>query len=313
MQTFLAGATRQAHVGQEELVEPDADNELVAAGIDGEDEEWDGEEVDDEYEDGEEEPTTEAQGWTPLKIVSDGVEHIVEDKDEAIRLLQFGKTFTQRNQALIEEKKAFEQRVKPAEAQLHQQMQQYAAALPQLEQLLAQTAGPPPDPAQYTDHTEYLWAKDQWQTRNGEVQAVQIENQRIQGELQKQAAAKATEWRNAQAAALAAKMPEWANDEVATQESKQIAEYGLSMGLTNEEIGQLYDHRFVLILRDAMKYRTLDANGKEKVQQARTKTAAPGTGARPKPGRRRKKMRQALKASGDQKIAGQLLAEAFKL
>ncbi len=77
-----------------------------------------------------EEDVSPAQpNFEAVTIVSDGKEYTVEDRDEAIRLMQLGKTFTQRNEGL----KAREQELEPIRADLTQQRDQYAAVLPEPE------------------------------------------------------------------------------------------------------------------------------------------------------------------------------------
>ena len=67
------------------------------------------------------------------------------------------------------------------------------------------------------------------------------------------------------------KLPEWRNTEQATKEQREIANtLAQSYGFNEAEIAGLVDHRMVMVARDAMKYRMLQANKTAKVQQVRT-------------------------------------------
>lgn len=62
-------------------------------------------------------------------------------------------------------------------------------------------------------------------------------------------------------AALLSKLPEWRDSEVATKEQKSIAtQLATSYGFNEAEIAGLVDHRMLLVARDAMKWRELQAS-----------------------------------------------------
>lgn len=302
---MLSPATEEAH---DEEAAPDVSDEYAADEM-GSDLEL--EQDDDFFEDEADEPTDQAESpdFAPIAIVADGMEYTVQDRDEAIRLLQLGKTFSQRNQALIEERKHLE----PLQAELRQQREQYLAALPQLAQLLNGAAGPEPDPQAFTDRAEYLWAKDQWNKQREQLQAVTAEQQRVASEREAELRQQAAIWQQEQQARLFEKLPEWKDREVAAKEAQDIAQYGMTMGLSEEELGSLYDHRFVLVLRDAMRYRNLLNSGKVKARDAsKAKTAAPNTNGkkgRDTRSRRQRQQRQRLRKSGRMEDAAPLIAE----
>lgn len=277
------------------------------------DREPDDEVSDDSYEDSEDEPAiATAPSWDPITIVADGSEYLVQDREEAIRLLQLGKTFNKRNEALIAERRELE----PLKQDLYQQREQYLAALPQLAQMLEASAGPEPDPAHYADRSEYLFAKDQWNTQRAHLQAVQAEQARVLQEQQAVQQQQVAKFRESEQGQLLSKLPEWKDEETAKKEARQIAEYGMAMGLTEADLGQVYDHRMVLILRDAMRYRSLQNAGQVKARNAQAKTAAPNTqGAQGRDNRSRKsrKQRQRLRQSGRLEDAAPLIMQAMGL
>ncbi|KXJ04268.1 hypothetical protein AC249_AIPGENE17470, partial [Exaiptasia diaphana] len=188
-------ATEEAPEVTEELPaeEAEIEEEIEAAG----DDEFAAE--DETVEEGEEAPTDFGPSEFPtITGIADGVEFTVDNEDEARRLIQFGKTFTQRNQALIEERKQLE----PIRAELSEARSRYMEALPRVQQVLQSAIGPEPTPDQFQDRNEYLWAKDQWNQANVQLQAVQAEQQRVAAEAQGEQERRLQAWRQAEAEAL---------------------------------------------------------------------------------------------------------------
>jgi hypothetical protein len=122
--------------------------------------------------------------------------------------------------------------------------------------------------------------------------------------------------------ALLAKVPTWRNAEKANQERSEIAGVLNShYGFTQGEVGQLLDHRMLLVARDAAAYRKLLANKDARVKQAREApaTAKPGAAAQPNERADFNKARGLLKAHGtkgnhkaQEQIATQMFEKAFK-
>jgi hypothetical protein len=96
-------------------------------------------------------------------------------------------------------------------------------------------------------------------------------------------------------------VPEWADPEKGTQERQAVKKYLQEIGFSNDEVSQIYDHRAVLVARDAMRYRQMMAK-KQSVQptQTATKTAKPGvaTSVSEQGQKSRKRSLQRLQQSG---------------
>lgn len=249
-------------------------------------------------EDVEAEPEATEDDAFSLDLVVNGEEYTVTDRAEAQKLAQLGKHFTN----LREQQVKREQEIEQEQAQLQQERSRYAQALPVLEKFLTAPLGDPPDPSQFDDQAQYLFAKDQYNEQLQNVQAVRAEMQRVQQETAEQQKAAFEKFREHHARQLEQKLPEWSDPKVRATESKDIQDYGLAMGLTEEELGNLADHRFVLILRDAMRYRQAKEAGQKKVgkKKPKTKDAAPGSGKASvdTQGRRYRKAREAIRKRG---------------
>ena len=96
------------------------------------------------------------------------------------------------------------------------------------------------------------------------------------------------------------KIPEWADGGLQANEQQRMIEVGRSVGYSDEELDSLSDHRAVLLLRDAMRYREL-TNG-DRVTEAKSKIGSVRGGnktiASHTRSRKQKAQRARLKATG---------------
>ena len=65
------------------------------------------------------------------------------------------------------------------------------------------------------------------------------------------------------------KIPEWSNGDLQAEEQRKLIEFGKAVGYSDNELNTLYDHRALIVLRDAMRYNEL-TNG-DKVAEAKSK------------------------------------------
>jgi len=111
------------------------------------------------------------------------------------------------------------------------------------------------------------------------------------------------------------KIPEWADSDVQAEEQRKLVEFGKSVGFSDDDLNTLYDHRQLVVLRDAMRYNELTKG--EKVAEAKSKIGSARGGSkktvRQTRSRKQKAQRQKLRQSGKVEDAaalmGQLLAD----
>jgi hypothetical protein len=167
--------------------------------------------------------------------------------------------------------KAIEQRVQQAgeyrkqqevvTTELMKQLNATHARLQQLDSILEQAEAPAIDwdTLRVTDPQRYLIEKDKLQeTQNKRrmVQQAQVEAQQQHSELMKRRQA---EFAAEQADILMKKMPELRNPEKAKKLGETWNKAGQEYGFSDDEIAGIIDHRHLLVLTDAMKYRALVA------------------------------------------------------
>jgi len=177
-------------------------------------------------------------------------------------------TYTKKSQQLAEQRQGF-----GAEQQaLRQTYQQYQGVLSQLHQQMEAANKPPNmdwDALERENPVQWLKLKELERQRNSEIQAVQAEQARMQqllaGENDKKLQQRLTVEQNL----VLEKIPEWADGDLQADEQRKLVEFGKAVGYSDNELNTLYDHRALIVLRDAMRYNEL-TNG-DKITAAKSK------------------------------------------
>jgi hypothetical protein len=272
----------------QEADESEDDTDEVEDEDEGEDDPEEDEEDDEEESEEDDEPTSQAlDPKTKVKVKVDG-----EEVEVALEELQAGysrtQDYTRKTQQVADERRQLEAQ----RDEVLQQRQQWSQLLDQLK---------PRIEAQLSGRTEAEWAqlkaqdeltyyeeRDKERAVQDRVQAIRQEQEAVQRDMQAKQQEQLNRWAQHEKDQLFSKIPDWATDEaVAKREMQQMKEYGTEIGFTQEELSNLIDHRALLILRDAAKFRALSKakeKGKSKVQK-KTRTLKPGTPSNEKPSR----------------------------
>ena len=217
--------------------------------------------------------------------------------------------YKKKTQSLAEQRKAVEaDRVKIDEAAKTRET--YAQRLQVIEQLLQQQdQGQDLASLKSEDPIAYAVAMGEKMERDKQLQAVQMERQRVQQEQQSHQQAQLQKHIQAEQAKLVEAIPEFKDDVKAEVIRRDIRNYAKAQGFSDQELSQVYDSRAVLALYKAAQYDKLMA-GKgvtsKKVANA-PKTIRPGT-SNPQSSENEtvKKDRAALRQSGNKKDAARL-------
>ena len=137
-----------------------------------------------------------------------------------------------------------------------QAMQQhYGQQLQQYQSRLAQMQPAQPDPGLIeSDPVNYLRQQQAWQSWQGQMVQAQNEAQALQYEQQAQAQQYSTQRLTAEAEALVKVFPEFADATKAQATKAEIAGYLKKAGFSDSEVGNVADHRAVVLARKAMLY-----------------------------------------------------------
>tara|TARA_R100001463_G_scaffold128338_1_gene186782 strand:+ start:4164 stop:5183 length:1020 start_codon:yes stop_codon:yes gene_type:complete len=183
-------------------------------------------------------------------VTVDGTDYEVT-QDELIQGYQRNADYTRKTQELAVEKQQssefVERSKKDVEAKLAQLTQLNQAAQAQLQEEYANI-----DFEKLYDEDPVEAARLEHKMRKKHEQLAQVQQQTQQ--LQTQEFQKYLEEQQKQ---LNVKLPELSHPEKGQQFKKQMRDYLSSVGFNTQEIDSVYDHRYVMLVRDAMSYRNL--------------------------------------------------------
>lgn len=181
---------------------------------------------------------------------------------------------------LSEAKKAFEQEAQTRKQQFDEGLEQLRQSLTLGNQLLqGEYAQIDWASLEKSDPVQYLSLRTKFEDRQRQLlqgfQFLQQEDAKRSETSQKEFA----KYIEDEGKKLVNAVPEWADSKTKTKETQGIKEYLKSQGFNDADVSQVYDHRLVLVARDAMRYRELKAKQPvvtKKVNDA-PKLVKPGT------------------------------------
>jgi len=297
-----------------EMGEAEEDYEGEVGAEDGEDEAEYDEEAELDEDDSEEEASQELPDDVTVKVKVDG-----EEVEVTLAELRNGYSrtsdYTRKAQALAEERKAFQSEADT----IRQERAQYAELLPLLQQQLMQQASAEPDwdNLYNEDPIEAARLERQWRKSREEqayrLQAIEAEQQRLAQEQAADQMRAIQAFVEAERAKLPEVIPEWSNQDTMVREAKELREWALAQGLTEQDVEGLRQASHVALLRKAMLY----DKGRTKVQQSKVapkkaaKTIKPGSSGSQVNGRSTevKRASQRLARSGRVSDAAALLEQ----
>jgi len=246
-----------------------------------------------EYED---EPVEEVKPRYKAKV---GGEEVEVELDELINGYQRSKDYTQKSQALAEQRKAIDAERQHLE-QVKQERMAYAQKLQALDSFLSQqNRGEDLEVLKDTDPIGYAVKVAEQSQREKQLAVVRAEQQRIAQQQQAEQQQTLQNHLKAESEKLASVIPEL-NTPKGDAIRKEIREYAKSVGWSDQELSSVYDHRAVLTLYKAMKFEQLQKGKPEtlkKVQQA-PKMLKPGTSTPSTKSSQDKQVMQRLRQTG---------------
>lgn len=263
---------------------------------------------DDEGEsEGESEDTDEEPDAPQMVTITIDGKAVQVPLDEALKGYSRTQDYTRKTQKLAEERKTF-QAEKDAVAR---ERQEYATYLSQLKTALEQSSQEPDwDKLRAEDPDAFPTAYAEWHRHKERLQKIEKEQQETMAKVARDHAERFNAYVAEQKTKLLEILPTWSNPEVAKQESKELREFAQSLGFTDDEVNQVYDHRLIALLRDASAYR-------KALQKQETVKAKVVKAVVEKPGQRKpkRKMPEAVKAQLLARKTGRVdhAAKAFEL
>ena len=295
-----------AFLGMMDAQEPQGQPEQPQEEIQEQEYEASGEYETEDVEQGEE--SYEEPQQTPKYRVKVDNEELEVDVDELIKGYSRTSDYTKKTQALAEQRKAIEaEKAKVEEAA--RLRDQYAQRLQVIEQMLTQSPQEDLAALKETDPIGYAVKMAEQVEREKQLAAVRQERmqlaQRQQAEQQQRLQAHLSQ----EAERLRAAIPEMADEVKGEVVRKEIKDFARSIGFSEQELSQVYDHRAVLTLYKAMQYDKLQKSKPataKRVAEA-PKTLRPGTVQQSNPSQDEvKKLKSQLRKTGKQRDAAKL-------
>jgi hypothetical protein len=200
--------------------------------------------------------------------------------DDLIKSYQLGTDYTQKTQALAEQRKAIEAE-KAAVEQAKQLRDQYAQRLELIEKVLnEQNKSEDLESLKESDPIGYAMKVAEQVQRDKQLAAVQAERTRIAEKQNAERQSQLQQYIAEQQAKLQQFIPEYSDPAKGEEVRRDIRKAAQSMGFQDSELDQVYDSRAVLALWKAAQYDKLMANKPEVTKRVAEapKTLKPGTG-----------------------------------
>lgn len=259
----------------------------------------------DEYAEQEESQEEQEQPSYRVKVDNEEVEVTL---DELLKGYSRTSDYTKKTQTLAEQRKAVEaERTKIEEAA--KLRDQYAQRLGIIEQML--TSQPEENLAELkdTDPIGYAVKVAERAERDKQLAAVRAERQQLAQRQQAEQQERLHTHLAQEQERLKAAIPELADQVKGEVIRKEIRDFAKSIGFSDQELTQVYDHRAVMTLYKAMQYDKLQKSRPEatkKVAQA-PRMMRPGTSTpEARETQESKKMREQLKRSGSKNDAARI-------
>ena len=242
---------------------PEVENEEVATeAVEETDEEALEEEVDEESEDepeateeeDEDSDEVEVEERKTFRVKANGEEKDVT-LDELVSGFQKGEDYTKKSQVLAEQRKAVEAEAHAVNEAM-QLRQEYAQRLNQVQQILQQEGDDGVDLAELkeNDPIQYAIRVAEKTENNKKLQLLQQEQNKLAYAQQNQVAQHQAKVVAHEANMLTEKVKEFSDPKKSEQLKGEIRNFGKSIGFTDNELAQVYDHRHVLVMQKAMEY-----------------------------------------------------------
>jgi hypothetical protein len=270
-------------------------------------EEYEAQAEESEEAEGEEVQEEEVQEPQRFRVKVDN-EELEVDLDELIKGYSRTSDYTKKTQTLAEQRKAVEaERQKIEEAAKLRDT--YAQRLQVIEQMLEQ---PEEDISALKDQDPigYAVKMAEKMERDRQLQAVRAERESVQAKQASEQNERLRSHINQETERLKAAIPDLGDDVKGEIIRRDIRNYAKSIGWTDQELSQVYDHRAVLSLYQGMQYEKLmkgKSVAQKKVAEA-PKSLRPGTGSQKidKDSEAVKKLTKQLQQSGRPRDAAAL-------
>ena len=228
----------------------ETDEETLEEEVDEESEE---DEPDDTEEEDEDSDEVEVEERKTYRVKAGGEEKDVT-LEELVTGYQKGDDYTKKSQVLAEQRKAVEAEAHAVNEAM-QLRQEYAQRLSQVQQLLSQNRDDVDlEDLKENDPIQYAIKVAEKTENNKKLQLLQQEQNNLAQAQRQQVSQHQAKLVAHEAQMLTEKVKEFSDPKKSEQLKGEIRNFGKSIGFTDQELGQVFDHRHVMVMQKAMMY-----------------------------------------------------------
>ena len=253
VETFTSMLEAEESNDKPEVTDEQEDEEAVEETVEEAESEEVEEESDEDEPDDTEEDDVEVEERKTYRVKSGGEERDVTLK-ELVSGYQKGDDYTKKSQTLAEARKKVEAHAHEVQ-QAMQVKEEYAQRLAQVEQFLMSDNEPVNlDELKENDPIQYAIKVAEQTETNKKINLLRQERAKVQQQQQAYQSQQQHAVVQNEAKMLSEKVKEFSDPKKAEQIKNDIRSFGKSVGFSDQELSQVYDHRHVLILQKAMEY-----------------------------------------------------------
>ena len=244
--------TEEAQPTEEEESQPEEEDESFKEETEEEDESVEEEE--------ESEEPGEEEGEVLYAVTVNGEEREV-NLDELLSGYSRQSDYTRKTQELSSDRKEMESLKEKYDSEINQIQAERSQYMENLQQIIESSVG---DLESFTnidwqglkdsDPIEYVTKREEFRESQEKIQKFQSEQQLVNQKQTRDAATARNEFLASENKKLVDALPAWGNADKKSKLASEIKDYALARGFSKEEIGNLIDHRSVLVLLKALKY-----------------------------------------------------------
>lgn len=244
-----------------------------------------------EADESEEAAGSQEEGSAEFEPLADDAVVSVNGEQMALGDLRKGymqqQDYTRKTQELADQRRQFfsaaEEQAQTIRNEREQAQQELQRAKAYMEQMQPQE--PDWNKLYQEDPANYAAQREAWRSFNERKQAIDDQLKQQQQQQQQQAQQNHQQQLQQEQQKLVEAIPEWNDSQTAQNERQRLMEWGQKVGISPDELGQVIDHRQIVVARKAMLYDELMAQQSQAQAKTRKKnspkSAKPGA-AKPK-------------------------------
>lgn len=267
----------------------------------------------DTVETDEEQPEHE-EAEEPVKYrLADGTEVTQSEIEEWRKGNLRQSDYTRKAMALADTRKALETQ----QAEITQKAEQFQQNVDFAIQVAQANLPAAPDQALlYSDPIAYIQEKTEYEARLGQLQHLMDAKQKHEEAASSQRQQAFRDWTETESKSLVERLPELKDPAKLTQFNAELAKGIERYGFNAKDLGSVYDHRLILLAKDAMAYQKLMADKPKAIQKAQDAPPVQQPGRRPGQGeaaaRAHKERREKLRQTGSLRDGADLILDIIK-